>query len=248
MIIINADDYGQNKKTNSAIVESFLKGYISSTTLMANMSGFDDACEKAKMHHLENNIGVHLNLTAGNPLSDRIRSNTKFCDDSGNFIRQRKNTFYLNKYDKADVYDEYSAQIQKVISSGITPTHLDSHHHYHTELGLLALVCELAKAYNIPYVRLSRNCGEGISMIKRAYKSFANHYIKYKGLSFIDYFGSVDDICKLDQIQSYKLEIMVHPIFLNDGTLVDATNNAKMSDNFEKISAIKNFTLKSYFM
>ena len=46
-IIINADDFGLNSSVNKAIVESFNNGLINSTTLMANMPGFEEAVEMA---------------------------------------------------------------------------------------------------------------------------------------------------------------------------------------------------------
>ena len=247
MIIINADDYGLDIKTNDAIIESFYKGYISSTTLMANMAGFDDACEKARMNATENSIGIHLNLTSGHPLTEQIKSNARFCDANGNLFRNHKTIFYLSKMDKLDVYAEYSAQIQKVISSGIIPTHLDSHHHFHTEPALISLVCHLAKSYHIKSVRLSRNCGDGISKTKNMYKTIANKYIKNNGLSLMDYFGSVEDVCQLNQRHPHNIEIMVHPIYLDDGTLIDATNQSKMSDNFNRLSTkFIDLKLKNY--
>ena len=72
-IIINADDFGMSAEANKAIVEAFEKNVISSTTLMANMSGFNEACELAHRHRLLGKIGVHLNLTSGYPLSEPIR-------------------------------------------------------------------------------------------------------------------------------------------------------------------------------
>ena len=45
MVIINADDFGASGIRNKAIVDSFSKGFISSTTIMANMLNFDGACE-----------------------------------------------------------------------------------------------------------------------------------------------------------------------------------------------------------
>lgn len=237
MMIINADDYGLDIKTNDAIVESFQKGFISSTTLMANMGGFDDACEKAKLYGIESSIGIHLNLTSGRPISEPIKSNRRFCDATGHFFRERKNLYHLTKQDQSDIYEEYSAQIHKMKSSGIIPTHIDSHHHFHTQLPLLSIVCSLAKSHQIPSVRLNRNCGEGISTAKRLYKYMANNYIKNKGLSTLDYFGSVEDIIHINQVQHYKLEIMVHPTYSIDGTLIDASNKSKMSENYEKIRA-----------
>lgn len=246
-MIINADDYGLDIKTNDAIVESFKKGYISSTTLMANMKGFDDACEKAKLCHLEDNIGIHLNLTAGRPLSEPIKSNARFCDASGNFIHMRNGIYFLSKEDQLSIFTEYSAQVQKIISSGITPTHIDSHHHFHTQLSLLSIVCKLAKTYHIPSVRLTRNCGAGIGKVKTVYKYMANHYIRINGLSTLDYFGSVEDVLQLDQAHPYKLEVMVHPTYDDYGTLIDATNKSKMSDNYERIcNKFSDLTLRNY--
>ena len=40
-LIINADDFGMSHEVNTAIRDSFRQGLISSTTLMANMEGFD---------------------------------------------------------------------------------------------------------------------------------------------------------------------------------------------------------------
>ena len=42
--IINADDFGLSSSVNK-IVESFNNGLINSTTLMANMPGFEEAVE-----------------------------------------------------------------------------------------------------------------------------------------------------------------------------------------------------------
>lgn len=43
-IIVNADDFGMSSQINHAIVEAFQKNLISSTTMMANMPAFDEAC------------------------------------------------------------------------------------------------------------------------------------------------------------------------------------------------------------
>jgi predicted glycoside hydrolase/deacetylase ChbG (UPF0249 family) len=66
--IVNADDFGMSAEVNRAIVEAFENNVISSTTLMANMPGFDEACELARRHRLVIKIGLHLNLTSGFPI------------------------------------------------------------------------------------------------------------------------------------------------------------------------------------
>ena len=46
-IIINADGFGYNATTNEAIVKSFQRGLITSTSLMTNMQGYEDAVRQA---------------------------------------------------------------------------------------------------------------------------------------------------------------------------------------------------------
>ena len=50
--IVNADDFGRNSRANQRINECFQNNKISSTTVMANMPGFDEAIEEPlrKLH------------------------------------------------------------------------------------------------------------------------------------------------------------------------------------------------------
>ena len=66
-LIMNADDFGLSEAVNYGILKGFQDGILTSTTIMANMPGFDHAVEMAKQHP-EMHIGVHLNLTCYKPL------------------------------------------------------------------------------------------------------------------------------------------------------------------------------------
>ena len=70
-LIINADDFGLNTSVNHAIIESFEKGLINSTTLMANMPGFEEAIELAHKNNIIDKIGIHLCLTEGEPITKK---------------------------------------------------------------------------------------------------------------------------------------------------------------------------------
>jgi predicted glycoside hydrolase/deacetylase ChbG (UPF0249 family) len=48
---------------------------------------------------------------------------------------------------------EFDAQIRWVLDHGLRPTHLDTHRHAHAFGSILADVCELARHYNIRFVR-----------------------------------------------------------------------------------------------
>ena len=157
-IIVNADDFGMSAEVNRAIVEAFENNVISSTTLMANMPGFDEACELAHRHRLVSKIGLHLNLTSGYPLSSPIRRCARFCDTNGMF-RARQTRFRLSKEERLAVETEIASQVKACLDRGLRPTHLDSHHHVHTECTIGAAAITIARQNRIKAIRLARNCG-----------------------------------------------------------------------------------------
>ena len=208
-IIINADDFGMSAETNRAIVEAFENNVISSTTLMTNMPGFDEACELAHRHRLLCKIGLHLNLTSGYPLSSPIRRCVRFCDATGMF-RARQNRFRLSKEERLAIETEIASQIQACVDRGIHPTHLDSHHHVHTEWVIGGAVITIARRYGIKAIRLSRNCGPGIGLVHKVYKFAYNSRLRLYGLAKTRYFGTLADVQKILGTASDDIEVMVH--------------------------------------
>lgn len=69
VLILNADDFGLSPSVNRGIVEAYHAGVITSTTLMANMPGFDEAVQIAKAEP-GLGVGLHFNLSYGRPLSE----------------------------------------------------------------------------------------------------------------------------------------------------------------------------------
>ena len=208
-IIVNADDFGKSSEVNRAIVEAFDKKIISSSTLMANMPGFEEACELAHSHRLLGKIGVHLNLTEGYPLSDPIRQCSRFCNEAG-MLRSRTTRFRLSKQERLAVETEIAAQLKACLDHGLRPTHLDSHHHVHTEWAIGAAAIAVARRYGIKAIRLSRNCGSGIGFAHKAYKWLYNTRLRMYGLAKTRYFGSSADVHEILATASADIEIMVH--------------------------------------
>jgi predicted glycoside hydrolase/deacetylase ChbG (UPF0249 family) len=206
---VNADDFGMNAETNLAIVEAFASGAISSTTLMVNMPGFEQACELSRSHNLAGKIGVHLNLTEGPPLTESMKRLSRFCDDRGLF-RPRRTIFLLSREEMVAVEKELAAQVQACIDKGIQPTHLDSHQHIHTEWPIGAAVIHVARRYGIGAVRLSRNCGPGIDWTHKLYKAAYNARLRLHGLAKTQYFGSITDVPAVLAMTRNDIEIMVH--------------------------------------
>ncbi len=143
-VIFNSDDFGYSCGVNYGIVDSYQRGILTSTTLMANMPGFEHAVKlKKELPNL--GVGVHLTLTCGKPLLENVDS----LMEEGRF----KNLSYYKQpfeVDQDQLYQEWNAQIQKVYRAGVNPTHLDSHHHTHTFGMNQEVVVALAKKYDLP--------------------------------------------------------------------------------------------------
>jgi chitin disaccharide deacetylase len=219
-IIVNADDFGMSSAVNGAIVEAFQKPLVSSTTIMANMPAFDEAIDLARRFGLLRCVGLHLNITEGPPMTSAIRCCRRFCDEMGNF-RPRRTMLRLSRNESAAVEMEIEAQVRACLARGLKLTHLDSHHHVHTEWVIGSAAIRVACRYGILAIRLSRNCGPGITVSHRIYKSIFNDRLRLYGLAKTRFFGSGNDVQTILGKTSADIEVMVHPRRDANGVLVD---------------------------
>ncbi len=224
---MNGDDFGKNSSVNEAVRECFEKGYITNTTLMVNMPGSDEASEIAKGSGFSEAVGLHLNLTSGYPLTEKIRKEPRFCNKNGSFnayFQQHTMTrLSINRREALAVREEAEAQIRKYFSYGLPEKHLDSHHHVHTDRSVMNVLMPLLLKYGFRSVRLSRNLFLKMNPLKRIYKGSFNNKLKHSGLFTADYFGSFKDLSAMNGKlgDGVLLEIMVHPMYDADGELVD---------------------------
>lgn len=217
MLIINADDFGLSSSVNRAIATAFQDGLISDTTMLANGKAFDEAVEIAKAGGFQTKVGVHFNITEGQPLTDDIKKCPSFCEN-GIFHKKINRLKPLSRFEKSAVYKELSAQAQKIKSAGFNIDHADSHHHIHTAIFIAPIVFRICKENGIDKIRLHRNIGN-VPSYKKIVKDFYNKTLRKKGFITTDYFGSLKDIS--DYPLPDKLEIMVHPDYDKDGVLID---------------------------
>ena len=155
-IIINADDFGLCSGVNRAVAQAHTEGVLTSATIMANMPAAAEAVEIAKKLPTFG-VGVHLNLTEGQPLSQGSELGA-LLDADGKFAHSLlKLAFFPLAAPKlrSAMRDELAAQIQWIIDKGLKPTHLDSHKHFHTFPPIFSLVCQLARRFGIPAIRFA---------------------------------------------------------------------------------------------
>jgi predicted glycoside hydrolase/deacetylase ChbG (UPF0249 family) len=156
-LTINADDFGFTRDVNAGIVEAHCEGVLTSTTLMANGEAFEDAVKLA-IATPSLDVGCHLVLVQGDstltgrPLPQKL-SQLVPAVISG----------------RLDAYTELAAQIEKITSAGIRPTHLDTHKHTHLLPSVFRAVVRLAREYSIPYIRLPVDTTLPLSAAIRGY-------------------------------------------------------------------------------
>jgi len=153
-IIINADDFGLCEGVNKAVAQAHTEGVLTSATIMVNMPAADEAVKIAEQLPTLG-VGVHLNLLEGRPMSKDTRLDCLLGGD-GQFNCSPFKLSVLsiagNKIRNA-IRAELSTQIQWVIDSGVKPTHLDSHKHFHILPTIFPIVCGLARRFEISAVR-----------------------------------------------------------------------------------------------
>ena len=128
-LIVSADDYGRSPDISRGIREAHLDGVVTATSCMMNILTTADDIQTALQETPEFDMGVHLVLTMGRPLS-APESVPSLVDENGSFFKLRPLLNRLPSLNVEEVKREWRAQIERFIdAAGRKPTHLDSHHH-----------------------------------------------------------------------------------------------------------------------
>ncbi|SDB83724.1 hypothetical protein SAMN05421734_101342 [Pelagirhabdus alkalitolerans] len=214
LLIINADDFGYSKGINLGIVDAHREGILSSTTMMANMPGFEHGVQMAK-ENPDLGIGVHLVLTAGKPVRHDVPS--LINKDEFHHISFYEKDFSI---DLDELYREWDAQINKIKDAGIHPTHMDTHHHVNIIPSITEVFVKLARKHDLP-VRNNFIVPEDVNTTNKFFTEFDN-------------LGSTKELWKpfvitnlIKDCKKYgTVEIMCHPgyvdhVLLESSTLLD---------------------------
>ncbi|MEG1003338.1 MAG: carbohydrate deacetylase [Clostridium sp.] len=211
-LIINADDFGYSQAVNLGIAKSHTNGVLTSTTLMANMQGTNHAIELSKsLPNLA--VGIHLTLTCGKPILKKGVSS--LIKDTGDFYKLNEFEKGIPKIDLDELYNEWKAQIEKLVLAGINLSHIDSHHHIHTFKEYKEVVEVLSKEYNLPV----RNCNsiENDSEINFLdlcnYGTIRDMNLKYESARKECF--QIIEANILKNIKFEKSEAMCHPAFVD---------------------------------
>lgn len=150
-LIINADDFGISRGVNTGIIEAAVAGAVTSASMIVNLPAFADALDRAQLCPFLS-IGLHLNLTAGRPLTP-ARSLVQGSTGEFYSMPQLIGRASLGRLDTRDIMSECVAQIDRMIDAGVPPTHIDSHRHVHAHPAISSAVARAAASRGISQVR-----------------------------------------------------------------------------------------------
>jgi chitin disaccharide deacetylase len=249
-VIVNADDFGNDQQLNAAILKSFDLGLISTSTLLCNRPGFNEACELVHQNKLTDRMGIHLNLTLGQPLSEPIKKHLKFYSH-GQMYHSVKGHF-LTTDESSVVYKEFQAQIDRCKHEGINPTHIDSHHGVHNYWGVGKVVIELALRNNIPAVRLRvnwgkiskkgrKNANKFYNLRGKIYSAIHNYRLHISGLAKTKYFCEIMNVTPELLSKDTFIEINTHPILNNENIIIDGGSGENLMELKKKLFPADDF-------
>lgn len=153
-LIVNADDFGFTRGVNEGIALAFKSGILTSTTIMANGDAFEEAADIA-LANPALGVGCHLALVGGRPVA-AARDVMSLVERDGALPATL--TRLMAKLAGRGVQDghieaELRAQVQRVVSAGITPSHFDSHKHTHTHPRVMQALARVAAEFGVLSVR-----------------------------------------------------------------------------------------------
>jgi chitin disaccharide deacetylase len=151
-LIVNADDYGYFRCVSNGILKAATHGIVTATGAFANAMHFTE--QAARLRGCDAlDVGVHLNLTDGTPLTTELRARLSRWSGRfpGKFSMAR--AILSGTIATDDVIREWRAQIERCLDNGLRVRFVNSHEHMHMLPSLFPLTRALAAEYGIVHIR-----------------------------------------------------------------------------------------------
>jgi len=147
---------------------------------MVNSGAFESAAQILKDNPTLD-IGLHLNLTEGKPVSD-YRQIMSLAGPSGFLYHhpfQLLSAAIKKRLSAKELETEIRAQIEKALRAGVRISHIDGHKHVHVLSPVFRLICSITPRYAITSIRstfektpkllslLARNMGASHQILKQ---------------------------------------------------------------------------------
>jgi predicted glycoside hydrolase/deacetylase ChbG (UPF0249 family) len=205
-LIVNADDFGRTDGINRGIVDTHLRGIVSSATAMVNYATASDAARMAR-DCPRLGVGLHFALTGGTPTlaASEVPS---LVDEHGRLPAKPEG---LTRARADEVLAEGRAQLARFTELfGRKPTHIDSHHHSHRLPVVFGALVHMAKDAGLP-VRCASV--EMRDELRRQGLVTTDAFVE----SFYEEAATLPALIEiLDALPDGVSEVMCHPAYVDD--------------------------------
>jgi predicted glycoside hydrolase/deacetylase ChbG (UPF0249 family) len=154
-LVVNADDYGYFNCVSKGILELAQQRWVTATAVMANSPNFVEQAKHLAICDVD--VGVHMNLTYGPPLTERMAAKLTFNNRLFPSKSRMARAIVAKQISGKDVEAEWRAQIVRCLEAGLRVVFLNSHEHLHALPALVAHVRNLANEFGIAHVRIPRS-------------------------------------------------------------------------------------------
>lgn len=219
LLIIHADDAGLSHSENMATIQSLENGIVNSYSIMVPCPWFYEMALFAKNNPQFDN-GIHLTLTCEwenykfGPVLP-IKEVPSLVDENGHFYKKREQL--RNNASVDDVKKELEAQIEKAISFGLKPTHIDSHmYSVGASPEFFDIYRDLGKKYKLP-IMISHQLMEMVGLNPNLNINEGDLTIKKAHYGIFEYFesGKLSDYYSTffkDVVSGLNI-VLIHPAF-----------------------------------
>jgi hopanoid biosynthesis associated protein HpnK len=166
-LVIVADDLGRSSFVNRAVARAYDRGFLTAASLMANGDAFEEAVTLIRMRP-GLSVGLHITLCDGravlspSEIPGLVDANGRF--ETSPFCAGLR-YWRLRESLMREMEAEIEAQFERLLETGILPTHVDGHHHLHMHPSIFELVCKAAAKRRVAWIRVPR---EPLAKVVRA--------------------------------------------------------------------------------
>ena len=158
-LIVNADDFGLSSSVNQAVIRAHREGILTTTSLMVNEPGFDEAVKLAK-ENPKLGVGLHITLLHGHSAlpHEAIPGLVNRCGEFSNNPVGAGMRYFFDDDLREQLRAEIRAQFEKFHSTGLPLDHVNGHLHLHLHPVVFKILMDDAEKFGIRHLRLTRDC------------------------------------------------------------------------------------------
>jgi len=155
-VVVNADDFGRSPEVVAAVAQAYDEGILTSASLMVT-GGAVAAAVQAARERPGLGVGLHLVLARARAASSP-QEVPHMTDEVGLLPRSVTWAGLLYLFSPAarrELARELRAQFEAFAATGLSLSHVDSHHHLHLHPAVFPLVLSLAHEFGAGAIRLN---------------------------------------------------------------------------------------------